>query len=90
MEHSPPRPDFRRLLPRFTGRLHDPRTATAIGRWLGAAFAVCLVTGVVSHYLQHPPGALVNVLPSRPVWGYRLSQGLHVASGIAAIPLATC
>ncbi|MFC4890797.1 molybdopterin-dependent oxidoreductase [Streptomyces beijiangensis] len=87
MEHSPPRPDFRRLLPRFTGRLHDPRTATAIGRWLGAAFAVCLVTGVVSHYLQHPPGALVNVLPSRPVWGYRLSQGLHVASGIAAIPL---
>ncbi|WP_329113650.1 molybdopterin-dependent oxidoreductase [Streptomyces sp. NBC_01465] len=87
MEHSPPRLDLRRLLPRFNGRLHDPRTATAIGRWLGAAFAVCLVTGVVSHYLQHPPGALVDVLPSRPVWGYRLSQGLHVASGIAAIPL---
>ncbi|MEV0097173.1 molybdopterin-dependent oxidoreductase [Streptomyces sp. NPDC050738] len=87
MEHSPSRPALQGLLPRFKGRLHDARTATAIGRWLAAAFAVCLVTGVVSHYLQHPPGALVDVLPSRPVWGYRLSQGLHVASGIAAIPL---
>jgi DMSO/TMAO reductase YedYZ molybdopterin-dependent catalytic subunit len=73
--------------PEFTGRLHDPRTATAIGRLLGAAIAVAFVTGLVSHYLQQPPGWAVNLLPSRPVWGYRLTQGLHVASGIAAIPL---
>ncbi len=26
-------------------------------------------------------------MPSRPVWGYQLSQGLHVASGIALVPL---
>ncbi|WP_416971732.1 molybdopterin-dependent oxidoreductase [Streptomyces sp. 4F14] len=71
--------------PVFTGRLHDPRTATAIGRWLGAAFLVCFVTGLISHFMQHPPGRLI--LPSRPVWGYRLTQGLHIASGIAAIPL---
>ncbi|MGI5404053.1 molybdopterin-dependent oxidoreductase [Streptomyces sp. CA-135486] len=73
--------------PTFSGRLHDARTATSLGRWLGAAIAVCFVTGLTSHYLQHPPGWLADVLPSRPTWGYRLTQGLHVASGIAAIPL---
>ena len=26
-------------------------------------------------------------MPSRPVWGYRVSQGIHVATGIATIPL---
>ncbi|MEU9372636.1 molybdopterin-dependent oxidoreductase [Streptomyces sp. NPDC048255] len=71
----------------FKARLHDARTATAIGRWLGLAMAVCFATGVLSHYLQHPPGWLADSLPSRPYWGYRLAQGLHVASGIAAIPL---
>ncbi|WP_329406216.1 molybdopterin-dependent oxidoreductase [Streptomyces sp. NBC_00704] len=73
--------------PAFRGRLHDPRTATSIGRWLGAAFAVCFVTGLISHFMQHPPGWLADGIPSRPVWGYRFTQGLHVASGTAAIPL---
>ncbi|MFI9722721.1 molybdopterin-dependent oxidoreductase [Streptomyces sp. NPDC052396] len=73
--------------PSFTGRLHDARTATAVGRLLGAAIAVCLVTGLISHVLQHPPAVLANDLPSRPAWGYRVSQGLHTASGIAAVPL---
>lgn len=71
----------------FKARLHDARTATAIGRRLGLAMAICFATGVLSHYLQHPPGWLADSLPSRPYWGYRLTQGLHVASGIAAIPL---
>ncbi|QGV77260.1 molybdopterin-dependent oxidoreductase [Streptomyces ficellus] len=82
-----PRPLPRPAPPSFSGRLHDPRTATAVGRLLGAAVAVCFLTGVVSHYLQQPPGWLADRLPGRPVWGYRLSQGLHVASGLAAIPL---
>ncbi|MGW2618176.1 molybdopterin-dependent oxidoreductase [Streptomyces sp. NPDC001500] len=73
--------------PAFRGRLHDPRTATSIGRWLAAAFAVCFVTGLISHVMQHPPGGPAGYLPSRPVWGYRLTQGLHVASGTAAVPL---
>ncbi|MEU5547390.1 molybdopterin-dependent oxidoreductase [Streptomyces sioyaensis] len=73
--------------PVFKGRLHDARTATSIGRWLGLTFAVCFVTGLVSHVMQHPPGWLADSIPSRPSWGYRLTQGLHVASGIAAIPL---
>ncbi|MFI5979374.1 molybdopterin-dependent oxidoreductase [Streptomyces sp. NPDC051555] len=86
-------PTRRRLLPArprppsFSGRLHDARTATAVGRWLGAAFAVCFVTGLISHYLQHPPPWAADALPSRPVWGYRVSQGLHVGTGIAAIVL---
>lgn len=71
----------------FTARLHDARTATVIGRLLGLAVVVCFATGVLSHVLQHPPAWLVDRLPSRPYWGYRLSQGLHVASGIAAVPL---
>lgn len=73
--------------PVFRGGLHDARTATSIGRWLGPAFAVCFVTGLVSHFMQHPPGWLANSIPSRPAWGYRLTQGLHVASGIAAVPM---
>ncbi|WP_328478854.1 molybdopterin-dependent oxidoreductase [Streptomyces sp. NBC_00377] len=73
--------------PVFTGRLHDARTATSIGRWLGAAFAVCFVTGLISHFMQHPPDWAAGGIPSRPSWGYRLTQGLHVASGIAATPL---
>lgn len=71
----------------FSGRLHDARTATVIGRLLGAAVAVCFVTGLISHVWQHPPAFLANALPSRPAWGYRVSQGLHVACGIAAVPL---
>ncbi|WP_432063260.1 molybdopterin-dependent oxidoreductase [Streptomyces sp. S1] len=86
-----PKPPVRALSalrpPSFNGRLHDARTATTVGRWLGAAFGVCLLTGLVSHYLQHPPGRLADHLPARPVWGYRLTQGLHVASGIAALVL---
>ncbi|MER7762209.1 molybdopterin-dependent oxidoreductase [Streptomyces sp. NPDC097619] len=86
---SPTRAPRRPLLrpPGFAGRLHDPRTATAVGRWLGAAFAVCFLTGLVSHFLQEPPAWAAGYLPTRPVWGYRLTQGLHVGVGIAAIVL---
>ncbi|MFJ7049698.1 molybdopterin-dependent oxidoreductase [Streptomyces sp. NPDC101112] len=73
--------------PVFKGGLHDARTATSIGRLLGPAFVVCFATGLISHFMQHPPGWLVGSIPSRPAWGYRVTQGLHVASGVAAIPL---
>jgi DMSO/TMAO reductase YedYZ molybdopterin-dependent catalytic subunit len=73
--------------PVFKGGLHDARTATSIGRLLGPAFVVCFATGLISHFMQHPPGWLADSIPSRPAWGYRVTQGLHVASGIAAIPL---
>lgn len=71
----------------FSSKLHEPRTAVVVGRWLGATFLICFATGLFSHVLQNPPGWLRDALPSRPVNGYRITQGLHVISGIAAIPL---
>ncbi len=49
------------------------------------AFRVCFVTGLLSHLIQHPPGWFT--WPSRPAWLYRVTQGVHVATGIASIPL---
>jgi DMSO/TMAO reductase YedYZ molybdopterin-dependent catalytic subunit len=69
----------------FRSRLHDPVVAVRVGRWLGAAFAVCFLTGLVSHWQQQPPGWWT--LPPAPAWGYRLTQGVHVATGLASIPL---
>ena len=87
----PPPPDVLRRGPfrdgAFVSRLHEPRTTVVLGRWLGAALLTCFLTGLFSHLLQDPPSWLVGLLPSRPVNGYRVTQGLHVISGIAAIPL---
>jgi DMSO/TMAO reductase YedYZ molybdopterin-dependent catalytic subunit len=69
----------------FRSPLHDERTAALLGTALGVAFATAFLTGLISHELQlrHPP----TWIPDRPVWIYRFTQGLHVASGLAAIPL---
>jgi DMSO/TMAO reductase YedYZ molybdopterin-dependent catalytic subunit len=56
-----------------------------IGLALGVAVAVCFLTGLISHFIQHPQPWFF--WPTRPVWLYRVTQGLHVISGIAAIPL---
>jgi DMSO/TMAO reductase YedYZ molybdopterin-dependent catalytic subunit len=64
---------------------HDTRTASILGIALGVCFTLCFATGLVSHTLQHPPGWLE--WPSRPAGLYRFTQGLHVISGTAAIPL---
>lgn len=69
----------------FRGGAHGERSTARVGLWLGLAFAVCFVTGLLSHLIQHPPGWFW--WPSRPVWLYRVTQGAHVISGIAAIPL---
>ena len=45
------------------------------------------MTGLISHLLQHPQPWFLAVWLTRPVWLYRLTQGMHVATGIAAIPL---
>ncbi len=69
----------------FSSPLHSERRASRVGLWLGVAFTVCFVTGLISHLIQHPPGWFV--WPASPSWLYRVTQGLHVAVGIAAIPL---
>lgn len=56
-----------------------------VGVWLGVAVVVCMATGLISHFVQHPQPWFW--WPTRPVWLYRVTQGLHVISGIAAIPL---
>ncbi|MFB4303565.1 molybdopterin-dependent oxidoreductase [Actinomadura sp. NTSP31] len=88
------RPAFRRPVPpavlttlprRFTSRLHDERVAAWLGIALGACFLVAFLTGLVSHFMQHPAGWMA--WPSRPVNLYRVTQGLHVMTGLAAVPL---
>jgi hypothetical protein len=75
----PPLPEQRD----FPSRLHHPRVAARLGAWLGICFFVAFATGLVSHLAQQPD----SWLPSRPVWGYRVTQGIHVAAGTACVPL---
>ena len=69
----------------FESPLHATRTAAWLGVALGVCFVTCFVTGFLSHLIQHPPSWFD--WPSRPAGLYRLSQGVHVTTGIASIPL---
>ena len=59
--------------------------ASWLGLALGVSFTVCFATGLYSHFAQHPPSWFT--LTARPAGLYRVTQGLHVATGIAAVPL---
>jgi len=69
----------------FTSPVHDERVLARIGLWLGATLGICFLTGLISHYQQHP----VSWLPlgPDPAWGYRITQGAHVLCGTLALPL---
>ena len=69
----------------FTSRLRSPAVAARIGIWLGVCFGLAFVTGLISHFAQVPNPWFP--FPARPTWGYRVTQGVHVISGTAAIPL---
>jgi hypothetical protein len=69
----------------FPSETHHRSVTSRVGLWLGITFTVCFVTGLLSHGIQHPPSWFF--WPSRPVNLYRVTQGVHVISGIAAIPL---
>jgi Oxidoreductase molybdopterin binding domain len=56
-----------------------------LGTVLGVAIAILFVTGLLSHYQYEPWTWLPE--PAKPVWGYRLTQGIHVTAGMATIPL---
>jgi len=71
--------------PKFSSPLRSTVVTARIGRILGILIAICFVTGLLSHYQYYPWSWLPE--PASPVWGYRLSQGLHVATGTASIPL---
>jgi DMSO/TMAO reductase YedYZ molybdopterin-dependent catalytic subunit len=70
---------------RFRSALHDERTAAWLGIALGVSFSICFVTGLWSHLQQNPPAWFDPI--ARPAGLYRFTQGLHVATGIASIPL---
>lgn len=80
-----------RATPRVLGpaaapsRPHDERAAAVLGIALGVAFVTCFVTGVLSHLIQEPPGWFLWT--SRPAGLYRMTQSIHVATGLASIPL---
>ncbi len=64
---------------------HSNRVAAVLGAALGISFLICFATGVLSHLIQQPPSWFQ--WSPRPAGLYRLTQGLHVATGIAAVPL---
>lgn len=74
-----PRPDD------FATRLRGLAVTARVGRWLGVCFGVAFVSGLISHYAQNIDQPVP--FPTGPAWGYRLTQGLHVAAGTMAVPL---
>ena len=62
-----------------------PRMAVVLGRLLGSAFLICFITGLYSHFIQNPLPWMVfpTVIPDL----YAITQGLHIAAGIACFPL---
>jgi DMSO/TMAO reductase YedYZ molybdopterin-dependent catalytic subunit len=83
--------------------LRGPWLASVLSAALFPLLAVCAVTGFVSHWAYDPdlggnavfggpgPGNGFDLYgldwPTSPAWLYALTQGLHVITGIAAIPI---
>lgn len=73
------------LWPTFRDGSRSEAVTARVGSLLGVAFGLCFVTGLLSHY-QYAPWSWLPI-PAAPVWGYRLSQGIHVITGLVSIPL---
>jgi Oxidoreductase molybdopterin binding domain len=71
--------------PQFRSPLRSTAVTARLGRVLGICLGICFVTGLLSHYQYQPWSWLPE--PASPVWLYRVTQGVHVATGTAAIPL---
>ncbi|AKU19188.1 hypothetical protein VV02_21910 [Luteipulveratus mongoliensis] len=80
LSESPPR-----WWPSAEAGQRNPSLTARLGRAVGIAFTTCFVTGLISHYHANAWAWLPP--PATPAWGYRLTQGLHVLTGIATIPL---
>jgi hypothetical protein len=70
---------------RYASDLHETRSAAWLGLALGLTFGTCFVTGVWSHLAQDPPSWFTY--PVRPAGLYRITQGTHIVTGTASIPL---
>ena len=71
--------------PHFSSTVRSTALTARLGRALGIAIGICFLTGLLSYYQYRPWSWLPK--PASPIWGYRLTQGIHVATGMAAIPL---
>jgi hypothetical protein len=69
----------------FRSRLRSAAVAARVGLWLGVCFTICFATGLISHYAQNAEQPIP--FPTGPAWGYRVTQGVHVVTGTAAVPL---
>ncbi|MFC6344965.1 cytochrome b/b6 domain-containing protein, partial [Nocardioides hankookensis] len=69
----------------FRSRLRSAAVTARVGTWLGICFGICFATGLISHYSQNVSQPIP--FPTSPSWGYRVTQGLHVITGTAAVPL---
>jgi hypothetical protein len=82
-------PRLQQLLGRMRRSLaapsRTPRTAVVLGRLLAIAFLLCFGTGIFSHFLQNPLGWMT--FPTRPVFLYQITQGIHITAGILCFPL---
>jgi DMSO/TMAO reductase YedYZ molybdopterin-dependent catalytic subunit len=70
---------------RFESTIRSERVAAVLGIALGVTFTTCFATGLYSHFLQDQPSWFTA--SARPVGLYRITQGVHVATGLASIPL---
>lgn len=68
-----------------TSPVRTERTAAILGVALGVAFTICFLTGLYSHWAQSIDP--VVAFPARPAGLYRITQGLHVFTGVLSIPL---
>ena len=81
-------PELRPRIPKesdFTSPLRSPAVAARVGLWLGICFLVAFVTGLYSHLAQVADPWFP--VPAEPSWTYRVTQGVHLAAGTAAVPL---
>ncbi|MEO6604404.1 MAG: molybdopterin-dependent oxidoreductase [Aeromicrobium sp.] len=69
----------------FESRARGPQLTARVGTALGICFGICFLTGMWSHLQYATPGWLT--LSPHPTQLYRWTQGTHIISGTAAIPL---
>jgi hypothetical protein len=79
---SPTRP---RWWPHFSSTLRSTALTARLGLVLGIAIGINFLTGLLSLYQYQPWSWLPE--PAGPIWGYRLTQGIHVTTGMSLIPL---
>ena len=80
--------DIERRMPHpddFESRARGAELSARVGTLLGICFGICFLTGMWSHFQYSTPGWLT--LSPNPAQLYRWTQGLHIVSGTAAIPL---